>query len=97
MRLTCDDAGFGVSSKRSHTIAAAAIDALHTALVNPEHCKHLLLDTYQVTGPILTQGSLHRHQRLAGLPARTDDSRCLLGKAVYRGNSKAGDVAAGHN
>ena len=42
--------GYGASSKKSHTVAAAAIDALHTALLDPEHCKHLLLNTYQVTG-----------------------------------------------
>jgi hypothetical protein len=38
---------------------AAAIDALHTALVDPEQCKHLLLNTYHVTSPMLIQGSLH--------------------------------------
>ena len=59
MRLTCDGAGYGASSKTSHTIAAAAIDALHTALLDPEQCKHLLLNTYQVTGPTIVEGSLH--------------------------------------
>ncbi len=59
LRLTCGDAGYGASSKKSHTIAAAAIDALHNALVDPEHCKHLLLNTYRVVTPVITQGSLH--------------------------------------
>ncbi|DBB00612.1 TPA: hypothetical protein ACH3X3_002300 [Trebouxia sp. C0006] len=50
---------YGASYKTSHTIAAAAIDALHTALLDPEQCKHLLLNTYQVTGPTIVEGSLH--------------------------------------
>jgi len=79
MRLTCNGAGYGASSKRSHTIAAAAIDALHTALVDPEHCKHLLLNTYHVGTPVLTQGSLHA--AINGLqacpPAQMTASACL--------------------
>jgi hypothetical protein len=79
LRLTCDDAGYGASSKQSHSIAAAAIDALHTALVDPEHCKHLLLNTYHVTGPAIVKGSLHT--AINGLkacpPAQMTAGACL--------------------
>ncbi len=77
--ITCDDAGYGANSKRSHTIAAAAIDALHTALLDPEHCKHLLLNTYRVVTPVITQGSLHAviNGLQACLPAQMTAGACL--------------------
>lgn len=79
MRLTCHDAGYGASSKRSHTLAAAAIDALHTALVDPEDCKHLLLITYNVTSPMLIQGGLHAviNSLQAYPPAQMTAGACL--------------------
>ncbi len=77
--LPCDGAGYGASSKKSHTIVAAAIDALHTALVNPEQCKHLLLNTHHVTGLAVVEGSLHAaiDGLQACLPAQMTASACL--------------------
>lgn len=70
---------YGASSKRSHTLAAAAIDALHTALVDPEDCKHLLLITYNVTSPMLIQGGLHAviNSLQAYPPAQMTAGACL--------------------
>ena len=34
----------------SHPVAAVAVDALHSALTDPEQCKHLLLRTHTVMG-----------------------------------------------
>ena len=34
----------------SHPVAAVTVDALHSALTDPEQCKHLLLHTHTVMG-----------------------------------------------
>ena len=77
--LPCAGTGYGASSEKSHTIVAAAIDALHTALVDPEHCKHLLLNTHHVTGLTVVEGSLH--PAIDGLkacpPAQMTAGACL--------------------
>ena len=41
-------AGGVCKHRASDPVAAVTVDALHSALTDPEQCKHLLLDTYQV-------------------------------------------------
>ena len=42
-------AGGVCKHKASDPVAAVTVDALHSALTDPEQCKHLLLGTYEVT------------------------------------------------
>ena len=43
-------AGAVCSEQASHPVAAVAVNALYTALADPEQCKHLLLHTHTVVG-----------------------------------------------
>lgn len=52
-RVTSDTflcAGAVCSEQASHPVAAVAVNALYTALADPEQCKHLLLHTHTVVG-----------------------------------------------
>lgn len=43
-------AGAVCSEQGSHPVATVAVNALYTALADPEQCKHLLLHTHTVVG-----------------------------------------------
>ena len=68
----------------SHPVAAVTVDALHSALTDPEQCKHLLLRTHTVMGEGLRSDTEEGFDgALRGLRGQLT-SQLTLGACLFR-------------